>query len=143
MKEKLTAVTSEIMNERFGRDTLIALATVWEGRPCVRAVNSYYENGSFYIITYALSGKMKHIAANPAVSLCGEWFTASGTGENLGYILSEENKELAARLRQAFAAWYDNGHIDENDRNTCILRVRLTEGVLFSHGTRYDIDFSE
>ena len=27
--------------------------------------------------------------------------------------------------------------------NTCILCIRLTEGVLFSHGTKYDIDFSD
>jgi len=24
----------------------------------------------------------------------------------------------------------------------CILRIRLTEAVLFHHGTRYDLDFS-
>lgn len=143
MKERLTAATSEIMNERFGRDTLIALATVCEGRPYVRAVNSYYENGCFYIITYALSGKMKHIAANPEVSVCGEWFTASGVGENMGYILADENRELASKLRQAFSTWYGNGHVDEADHNTCILRVRLTEGVLFSQGTRYEIDFTK
>ena len=49
------------MIERFGKDTVIALATVEGGVPYVRSVNAYYENGAFYIITYALSNKMKQI----------------------------------------------------------------------------------
>ncbi len=41
----------------------------------------------------------------------------------------------------AFAGWYDNGHINENDKNTCVLCIRLTDGVLYHGGKRYDIDF--
>lgn len=140
--EKLSQVTREIMNERFGHDALIALATSKDDKPFVRAVNAYYEDGSFYIITWGLSDKMKQIEANPTVAVCGEWFTAGGIGENMGYLLSESNKALALKLKQVFSAWYGNGHIDENDTNTCILRVRLTEGVLLCHGTRYEIDFT-
>lgn len=131
----------QIMNERFCKDTLIALATTDGAIPSVRAVNSYYQQGAFYVITDARSGKMKQIEKNPNVSICGEWFTAHGIGKNLGHILNAENAELASRLRKAFAAWYDNGHVREEDPNTCILCVQLTDGVLFSHGTRYDIEF--
>lgn len=48
-------------NARFGRDTLIVLATVDGDIPNVRTVNSYYENGGFYVITYAKSNKMQQI----------------------------------------------------------------------------------
>ena len=48
----------EIMNERFGKDSLIALATAVDGMPYVRTVNAYYENGAFYVITYAQSTKI-------------------------------------------------------------------------------------
>ena len=51
----------QIMIERFGKDTIIALATTEQETPYVRYVNAYYENGAFYIITYALSNKMQHI----------------------------------------------------------------------------------
>ncbi len=51
----------EIMNERFNHDTLIALATANGTIPYVRAVNSYYQEGAFYVITDASSGKMKQI----------------------------------------------------------------------------------
>ena len=48
-----------IMKERFGKDTVLSLATVEGGLPHVRAVNAYYEDGAFYVITHALSNKMK------------------------------------------------------------------------------------
>ena len=142
MGEKLTVETTRIMEERFGCDTLLSLATVEAGVPSVRIVNSYYEDGAFYVVTYARSNKMRQIADNPVVAVCGEWFTAHGMGENLGHVKAECNAQIMAKVRTAFAAWYDNGHTDEEDPNTCLLRVRLTEGVLYHHGTRYDIDFT-
>lgn len=48
---------------------------------------------------------------------------------------------LTQKLREAFKEWIDNGHNNFDDENTCILRIELTDGVLFSHGTRYNIDF--
>lgn len=142
MHEKFPQEAQEIMNERFHHDTLIALATTDGSIPSVRAVNGYYQEGAFYVITDASSGKMKQIERNPNVSICGEWFTAHGIGANLGHILDEQNKELAQTLREAFASWYDNGHINEEDPNTCILCIKLTDGLLFSHGKRYEIDFT-
>ena len=141
MGEKLTKKTAKIMDERFGHDTLLSIATVEEGKPFVRIVNSYYEDGAFYVVTYAKSNKMRQIAKNPAVAICGEWFTAQGTGENLGHVKAKENEKIMSKLRAVFVEWYDNGHTDEDDPNTCLLRIRLTEGTLFHHGTRYDIDF--
>ncbi len=86
---------------------------------------------------------MRQIAENPMVAVSGEWFTAHGKGIHLGYFYNKENTKTAQKLKTVFAAWIDNGHNDFNDRNTCILCVRLTDGVLFSHGKRYDIDFAD
>ncbi len=143
MEKNISETAESIMRERFGKDSLIALATVSGDKPFVRAVNSYYEDGCFYVITYGLSDKMRHIGENPCVSICGDWFTGQGRGENLGYILAEENREIAEKLKKAFSGWYNNGHIDEKDFNTCILRIRLERGVLFSGGVRYEVDFEE
>ena len=133
----------EILSERFGKDSLMALATVdAKGTPWVRSIDAIFYKDSFYSITYALSGKMQHIAKNPQVAICGDWFTARGFGENMGHILLPENADMADKLRKVFSEWYGNGHTNEADPNTIILRIKLTEGVLFNHGTRYDIDFS-
>ncbi|MBR1684808.1 MAG: pyridoxamine 5'-phosphate oxidase family protein [Clostridia bacterium] len=126
-----------IMTERFGKDTVIALATTADLVPYVRYVNAYYENGCFYTITYAHSNKMKHIEKNPVVAIAGDWFTAHGKGVSLGFFGREENAQIAEKLRKAFAAWIGNGHNDFEDKNTIILCVELTDGVLLSHGTRY------
>lgn len=131
----------KVMDERFGHDTLLSVATISENKPAVRIVNSYYENGSFYAVTYLLSNKMKQIENNSAVAICGEWFTANGIGENLGWVLEEKNSEIMSKLRTAFAKWYNNGHTDESDKNTCLLKIRLTDGILFNQGIRYDINF--
>lgn len=135
---RLSSEAEKIMVDRFGKDTIIALATSENNVPYVRYVNAFYPNGAFYIITYALSDKMKHIEKNPAVAIAGEWFTAHGKGINLGYFGKRENSEIAAKLRSVFSEWIDNGHNDFNDENTVILCVELTDGLLLSHGTRYE-----
>ena len=127
-----------VMIDRFGKDTVIALATTKNEMPHVRYVNAYYENGAFYIITHALSNKMRHIKDNPVVAVAGVWFTAHGKGVNLGYFGKKENCEIADKLKKVFAEWIDNGHTDFNDENTIILQVELTDGLLLSHGTRYE-----
>lgn len=131
-----------IMDERFGRDRMISLATSVDDLPSVRDVNGYYRDGSFYIITHALSGKMRQIAVNPRVAVSGEWFSGHGLAEDLGHVLKEENRELISTLRQVFSSWYHNSHVDEADPNTCLLRVKLTDAVLWKDGTRYAIDFT-
>lgn len=139
--ERLSEEAEKILNDRFGRDSIIALATTEDGIPYVRNVNAFYEDKAFYVITYGLSNKMKQIEKNPFVAISGDWFTAHGEGINLGYFNKKENAEIAEKLRTAFAEWIDNGHNDFNDVNTCILCIKLTDGLLLSHGTRYDIDF--
>ncbi len=137
--KKITPEAEKIMVERFGKDTIIALATTKNGVPYVRNVNAYYEDGVFYIITYALSNKIKHIENNPVVAIAGDWFTAHGKGINLGYFGKKENEMIAEKLKRAFAEWINNGHNNFDDENTIILCVELTDGLLLSHGTKYEI----
>lgn len=129
------------LDEHFGRATLISLATTHGLQPSVRTVNAFYADGAFYTITWARSGKMRDIRQNPNVAVSGEWFTAHGVAEDLGHVLAPGNAGMIAVLRDAFAEWYDNGHVNEADPDTVLLRIRLTDGVLFRHGTRYDIEF--
>lgn len=141
--EKLSKEAEAILQERFGKDSIISLATTADNVPYVRSVNAFYSDGAFYVLTYGLSNKMKQIEKNPLVAISGDWFTAQGRGVNLGYFGSAENEKIANQMKTVFAEWIDNGHNNFEDVNTCILRIELTEGVLFSHGTRYDIDFTK
>ena len=127
----LTSESKKILNERFGKDNIIALATLDVDVPYVRNVNAFYEEGAFYIITYALSNKMNQITKNPTVAIAGDWFTAHGKGINLGYFGKPENKDIAEKLKKAFHTWIDNGHNNFDDENTCILCIQLTMVFFF------------
>ena len=128
----------KIMNERFGKDTPISIATLDGKRPSVRTVSGYYEDGAFYVVTYTLSSKMKQIKANHEVAICSiEWFSGHGIGENLGWVRDEGNVAMMAKLRKAFASWYTGGHVNEEDKNTCLLRIRLTDGVIIDDEKKY------
>lgn len=141
-----------LLDEKFGhRDGLISLSTIAQSldekgnsRPAARLVNAFYEDGAFYTVTYATSDKMLQIAQNPEVAVCVivESFTADGVGENLGWVCDEKNAELMAKIRPIFAEWYDEANNDE-DPNTCLLRVRLTKGLWNDahKGIRNEIDF--
>ena len=140
------------MEETFGhgKDNLIALATLVqeEGesvQPAVRTVDALYEDGVFYAVTYRNTNKMRQIARNPqiAVAGCTDMFTASATGEDLGWVLDPRNAELRGRLRAAFAAWYDMAN-NEQDENCRILAIRLVRGILnINHWEKlYHMDFA-
>ena len=140
--EKRTEKIDAILLERFGKDSIIALATSIDNIPYVRSVDAFYEDGAFYVLTHGLSGKMKQISQNPNVAISGDWFTAQGNGVDLGYFGKAENARIAGKMKDVFSAWIDNGHNDFDDINTCILCIELTHGILFSNGTRYEIDFT-
>ena len=148
-----------ILNDSFGngKDNVISFATIALDtndaelpRPAVRSIDAFYEDGMFYAITYGTSNKMQQIAVNSEVSISAAfeseagqvWFTASGIGENLGWVKDEKNAEIRAKLRAAFVAWYDFAN-DENDENCCYLAIRLTEGLINKNHFKelYQIDF--
>ena len=129
-----------ILEEKFGnnKDNVLGLATIavepntdGKPRPIVRDVDAFYEDGVFYVMTYAKSSKMQQIEKNNEVAIAVnfEWFTASGIGENLGWVMKPENAEMRVKLRKAFEKWYDFAN-NENDENCCILAIRLANGII-------------
>ena len=143
----------KIMEESCGngKDNVIALSTIameasTDGIPCpyVRDVDAYYEDGVFYVTTWAKSSKMQQIAQNKKVafSVPYEGISGSGMGENLGWVLDPKNAELRDKLRKAFSDWYDQAN-NEQDENCVILAIRIVKATIFrDHGAvRYNMDF--
>ena len=132
----------------YRKDNVIALSTIGidseTPRPYVREVDAYYEDGVFYITTWAKSNKMKQIAQNKEVAFtaCRKGISGIGIGENLGWVLDPKNAEIRLKLRKAFAKWYDEANKEEN-KNCVILAIRITKCVIFrDHGAvRYHLDF--
>jgi len=143
-----------ILEEKFGngKDNVFGLATIAlepsaEGkpRPIVRDVDALYEEGAFYVVTKANSTKMRQISQNNEVAIAVNfaWFTASGLGENLGWVKKPENAELRIKLRKAFEQWYEMANGDEGE-DVCILKISLTNGIinLNHHETLIHMDFT-
>lgn len=90
----------KLLEKQVGnKDGLITLSTIsletgidGRSKPASRIVDAYYEDGAFYIVTYATSNKMLELLKNPEVAICVivENFTADGIGENLGWVCDEK-----------------------------------------------------
>lgn len=144
----------KLLEERCGngKEVLIALATISlspnaAGNPCpaVRMVCAYYENGMFYVSTDARKNKILEIEKNNEVAVCGlDWFTFRGKAENLGWVKEEKNAAIRAKFKEIFG-WFDEVG-DEDNPNSIVLRITLTEGVMIDNAekcdaTKYEIDF--
>jgi general stress protein 26 len=144
----------KLMEERCGngKEEVIALATIslsssaaGTPRPAVRMVCAYYEDGVFYVSTDARKNKMQQIEKNNQVSVGGlGWYAFQGTAENLGWVKDEKNAEIRAKFKTIFD-WFDEVG-DEDNPNSIVLRISLTEGTITDsekkYGERqYEIDF--
>jgi general stress protein 26 len=144
----------KLMEERSGngKEEVIALATIslfpntdGNPRPAVRMVCAYYEDGAFYVSTDAKKNKMLQIEKNNEVSVGGlGWYALQGTAENLGWVKDEKNAEIRAKFKKVFD-WFDEVG-DEDNPNSIVLRISLTEGTIIDneekYGERqYEIDF--
>ncbi len=144
----------KLMEERCGngKEEVIALATIslssstaGNPRPTVRMVCAYYEDGVFYVSTDAKKSKMLQIEKNNQVSVCGlDWYAFQGTAENLGWVKDEKNAEIRAKFKKTFD-WFDEVG-DEDNPNSIVLRISLTEGTITDNEKKYgqhqyEIDF--
>ena len=129
-----------VLSELFGRDYQFSLATTKDNKPSVRVVDTYYEEGIFWIVTYATSNKVKEIDANADVALCDQFYSFKGKAYNVGHPLKEENRKIREKLIKVFQPWYFE-HNDENDDNMCYVKVDLTEGFFYKDGIGYKVNF--
>jgi len=129
-----------VLAELFGKDCVFALATAGDNVPSVRMVDMYYENGAFYVVTYANSAKVRELEANGRVSMCVNGHRFSGAARNIGHPLSPNNAAIRQSLTRVFAPWYFR-HNDEDDEKMCYVRIEPHRGFFYHDGTGYDVDF--
>ncbi len=131
-----------VLNELFGRDCQFALATSKADVPSVRVVDTFYDDGAFYIVTHARSQKAMEIRANERVALCDKLYRFSGTARSVGHPLLHENSRIRSKLIRAFEPWYFK-HNDENDTDMCYIRIEPDTGFFYKDGTGYQVDFRQ
>lgn len=108
-------------------------------------VSSYYEDGVFYVSTDARKNKMLQIAQNNEVGVCGfGWYSFQGITENLGWVKDEKNARIREKFKKVFE-WFDQDG-DEDNPNSIVLKITLTEGVIIDFEKKYgelkyEVDF--
>jgi len=130
----------QVMNELFAKDSQFAMATVNGNTPSVRFVDTFFENGSFYVVTYSKSQKVQELKDNSQVSLCNKLYRFSGNANNIGHPLLLENRAIRENLIKVFEAWYF-AHNNENDENMCYVKIEIKEGFFYKDGTGYKVNF--
>ncbi len=128
------------MNELFAKDCQFAMATVKDNKPSVRIVDTFFEDNSFYVVTYSKSQKVRELEENSEVSLCNEFYRFNGNAYNIGHPLLEENKDLREKLIKVFEPWYF-AHNNENDENMCYVKIQLEDGFFHKDGIGYKVNF--
>lgn len=131
-----------VLKELFAKDYQFALATSSDNIPSVRFVDTFYDDGAFYIVTYAKSQKVQEIEKNSEVSMCNNLYRFSGTAYNIGHPLCEKNHGIREELIKVFDPWYF-AHNDENDENMCYIKIELKQGFFYKDGTGYKVDFTD
>ncbi len=129
-----------VLEELFGRDCQFALATSKAHVPSVRIVDTFYDDGAFYMVTYRTSQKAVEICANERVALCDQLFRFSGTAHFIGHPLQQENSRIRSKLVNAFEPWYFK-HNNESDADMCYIRIEPKHGFFYKDGTGYKVDF--
>ncbi|MCH5317725.1 MAG: pyridoxamine 5'-phosphate oxidase family protein [Eubacterium sp.] len=129
-----------LMEEMFSRDYQFAMATMVNDIPSLRFIDTYFDNGVFYAVTYANTHKVKEIAVNPNVALCSrKGYSFNGKAYNIGHPLLPKNSDIRSKLIKAFNPWYFK-HNNEND-NICILKMEPKSGFVHKDGIGYNINF--
>ena len=130
-----------IMAERFGKDAVIALATVADGvPPCAVRGRLLSGGGVLHRHGQPLAENGPDTGKIPGWLWRGNGSHGHGHAEDQGPFDRAENRDIANTLRQAFASWLVNGHTDPSAEETHILRVTLRDGLLLSQGTRYVLE---
>lgn len=133
----------EVMKQLFSRDYQFALATCNNNIPSLRFVDTYFDGEAFYVVTYALSQKIRDIACNSNVALCGrKAYSFSGIADNIGHPLLPENAEIRNTLIKVFEPWYFKAN-NEGDNNMCYVKIVPTTGFFYKDGTGYRMNFTE
>ncbi|WP_238859477.1 pyridoxamine 5'-phosphate oxidase family protein [Clostridium sp. YIM B02569] len=129
-----------ILEVLFAKDYQFALATSNDNISSVRFVDTFYDNGAFYIVSYAKSQKVQEIEKNNKISMCNKLYRFTGIAHNIGHPLLEKNYGIRAKLIKAFEPWYFK-HNNENDENMCYVKIELKQGFFYKDGTGYKVDF--
>ena len=97
----------EVMQENFGHIVEMCLASCVDNKVTVRDLNTYYNDGKFYVLSKSTNSLVHDIAINPRVGLCHGSHNIYGNARSLGHPLEAKNAALRKLLKKQFSLNYD------------------------------------
>lgn len=132
----------DILKERYSEDTVLLIATAKDNVPSVRCVDTFYYNGSFWIVTNLSCNYVKEIQ-------CNEHAMISDAGHNrfwckalvAGHPLDDKNKSIREIFMKVFHHWYKEVNNEELD-SVCYIKVTPYKGYIHKDklGYSFNID---
>ena len=132
----------EVMQENFGHIVEMCVASCVDNNVTVRDVNTYYNDGKFYILSKATNSLVKDISINPRVGLCHGSHNIYGNAKSLGHPLEASNAALRKKLKKQFSLNYDE-YVAEHNPEMRIVEVTVTHAETYTRYHRYEIDFTK
>ena len=133
----------EILKERYSQDTVLLIATAKDNVPTVRCVDTFYHDGSFWIVTDLRCNYVKEIQSNKHVMISDGghnrlWCNA----EVAGHPLEEKNKAIREVYMKVFHHWYKEVNNEDLD-TVCYIKVTPYKGYIHKDKLGYQFNIEE
>jgi general stress protein 26 len=135
----------EIIKERYNNDTVLLIATAKNNQPSIRCVDTFFYDGSFWIVTDLSCNYVKEIQSNEYVMISDGghnrfWSKASV----VGHPLDEKNKNIRKIFMEIFRHWYEEVNNEKNP-NVCYIKVTPYKGYIHKDkiGYTFNLDNDE
>lgn len=132
----------DMIHQRYQYDTVLLVVTANNNVPSVRSVDSFFHEGSFWIVTDTRCNYVKEIMANENAMISDGghnrfWSKAVVTG----HPLSEQNKEIRNVFLEKFSHWYKEVNNEDLD-TVCYVKVTPYKGYFHKDKIGYNFNFS-
>lgn len=140
--EYLKSGIKEILEERYFKDTILLIATSTNNVPSMRSVDSFYYDGSFWIVTDRRCNYVEEIQGNKNVMISDGghnrfWCKA----EEIGHPLDEKNLAMKEVYMKVFHNWYKEVN-NESLKTTCFIKVTPYKGYVHRDKMGYKFDIN-
>ncbi|CCV63774.1 conserved hypothetical protein [Alteracholeplasma palmae J233] len=133
----------KIIEEKYSKDTVLLIATAKNNVPSVRCVDTFYYDGSFWIVTNLNCNYVKEVQYNEHVMISDAghnrfWCKAFITG----HPLDDKNKSIREIFMKVFHHWYKEVN-NEKLNSVCYIKVTPYKGYIHKDKLGYSFNIDD
>jgi len=133
----------DIIKEKYQYDTILLVATSNNNVPSVRSVDTFYYEGSFWVVTDLRCNYVNEIIKNKNVMISdGGHNRFWSKAEVVGHPLEEKNKSIRNVYMKVFNQWYKEVNNEDLD-SVCYIKITPYKGYIHKDKIGYTFDFEE